>query len=110
MKAFSMSEIAYKEFLKFLEQNNVPSKSIRINLAGHGCGGPVFNIVLDEQRANDEVTKIEDLTFLVDKDLIAQFGGFTLTCDEENGLGGFDLQPLLRTDDGGGCSTCSGCH
>lgn len=36
MKAFQMSEVAYKEFLKFLEDSNVPSKSIRINLSGHG--------------------------------------------------------------------------
>lgn len=36
MKAFQMSEVAYKEFLKFLEESNVDSKSIRINLAGHG--------------------------------------------------------------------------
>lgn len=110
MKAFQMSEVAYKEFLKFLEDSNVPSKSIRINLSGHGWGGPVFNLVLDEQGKNDDVTKIGDITFLVDKDLVAQFGGFELTCGEENGLGGFNLQPLLKDDDGDGCSTCSGCH
>lgn len=36
MKAFHMSEVAYKEFLKFLSESNVQSKTIRINLAGHG--------------------------------------------------------------------------
>lgn len=70
----------------------------------------MFNLVLDEQGKNDEVTTIGDLTFLVDKDLVAQFGGFELTSAEENGLGGFNLHPLIKDEDGDGCSTCSGCH
>lgn len=108
MSAVSMSPLAYEEFKKFLKGNNVTTNIIRINLTGMGCGGPAFNLVLDEQRTNDEVTKINDLTFLVDNDLIAQFGGFILTCDEENGMGGFSLQTLIQTDND--CSTCSGCH
>ena len=111
MEAVNMSSVAYEEFKKFLKENNVTTNIIRINLAGVGWGGPVFNLVLDEQKANDEVTKIEDTTFLVDKDLIAQYGGFTLTCAEENGMGGFSLQPMIQNnDDEDGCSTCSGCH
>ncbi|KAJ49584.1 HesB-like selenoprotein [Clostridium tetanomorphum] len=110
MNAINMSDIAYDEFKKFLEEHNVVHNLIRINLAGMGCGGPIFNIVIDSEKSNDTVTKIHDLTFLVDKDLIAEFGGFTLTCAEESGIDGFSLHPMIQNDDDYGCSTCSGCH
>ena len=34
----------------------------------------MFNLVLDEQKENDDVTKIEDVTILVDKSLVEDFG------------------------------------
>ncbi|MBM7870689.1 hypothetical protein SDC9_113885 [bioreactor metagenome] len=36
MAAFSMSDLAYKEFKLFLQENNVNSDTIRIHLAGVG--------------------------------------------------------------------------
>jgi hypothetical protein len=36
MDFINMSELAYVEFKKFLEENNVVSDEIRINLAGNG--------------------------------------------------------------------------
>lgn len=110
MAAFSMSDLAYKEFKLFLQENNVNSDTIRIHLAGVGWGGPSFNLVLDEQKANDEAVKIGDINFLVDKDLVNQYGGFVMKSSQENGLNGFSLDPVFKEDDGDGCSTCSGCH
>ena len=66
MSVVKMSNEAYTEFKSFLQENGVEKFDIRINLAGVGWGGPVFNIVLDEQSDNDEVVKIEDITFFVD--------------------------------------------
>jgi hypothetical protein len=36
MDFVNMSKLAYTEFKKFLEENNVTSDEIRINLAGNG--------------------------------------------------------------------------
>ncbi len=70
----------------------------------------MFNIVLDEQRENDIVEKVKDITFLIDKSLIEDFEGFKITCTSENGKG-LMLEPLKNIDGGGGCSTCGGgCH
>lgn len=110
MAAFSMSDLAYKEFKLFLLHNNVVADTIRINLAGIGCGGPSFNLVIDEPKSNDEAVKIGNIIFLVDKDLVAEFGGFVMKSAEETGLDSFSLEPLFKGDYGDGCSTCSGCH
>lgn len=108
MSILKMSEVAYNDFKELLDQNNVENYVIRINLAGMGWGGPVFNIVLDEQKDTDVVEKINDITFLVDKNLVADFEGFEITCTAENGRG-LSLEPLKKTD-GGGCGSCgSGC-
>lgn len=108
MSVVKMSEVAYNEFKALLEQNKVENFVIRINLAGMGWGGPVFNIVLDEQKDTDIAEKINDITFLIDKALVTDFEGFEITCAAENGRG-LSLEPLKKGE-GGGCSSCgSGC-
>jgi HesB-like selenoprotein len=109
MNIVTMSDIAYDEFLDSLKENGVKDNILRIHLAGMGCSGPVFNLVIDEEKPNDEVVKIHDVTFLIDKNLVSQFVGFVIECSEENGLGGFSLEPIVKPDTGG-CSTCGGCH
>ena len=58
---------------------------------------------------NDVVAQIKDMKFLVEKDLVNQFGSFTLKSGSENGRGGFSIETALKSesDCGGGCS---GCH
>lgn len=109
MSAVKMSEEAYKEFLELLKENDITSDTVRLILSGQGCGGPSFGLVIDEQKDTDMVTTINDKTFLVDKDLNTQFGTFTVKSGEENGYGGFSVEPEKTS--GGGCSSCSGgCH
>lgn len=108
MSVVKMSETAYTEFKQFLEENDVKTFNIRINLAGMGWGGPMFNIVLDEQKENDVVEKINDMTFIVEKDLVKDYEGFTILSNEENDGRGLSLKPLVQAE--GGCSTCSSCH
>ena len=109
MSVVKMSNEAYTEFKSFLQENGVEKFDIRINLAGVGWGGPVFNIVLDEQSDNDEVVKIEDITFFVDKELVKDFEGFTLLSSDENGGRGLSLKPVIEVE--GGCGSCGGgCH
>ena len=109
MSAVKMSEAAYKDFLDLLKENDINSDTVRLVLAGQGCGGPSFGLVLDEQKDTDLVTTINEKTFLVDKELNSEFGTFTIKSGDENGYGGFSVEPEKTS--GGGCSSCSGgCH
>lgn len=108
MAAVNMSEIAYAEFKELLRENDITSNVIRIYLAGMGWSGPAFNLVLDEQKNDDTVTQIKDMTFLVEKDLVNQFGSFTIKCGSENGRGGLTIETEIQSESGcgGGCSGC----
>lgn len=108
MEAIKMSELCYKEFVQYLEENKIDTKTLRVFLAGQGWGGPVFNLALDEQKEDDVVTTINDLTFLMEKDLVDATEGVTIKCAEENQRGGFSVEPN-NAPTGGGCSSCSSC-
>ena len=108
MDFINMSELAYVEFKKFLEENNVVSDEIRINLAGNGWGGPIFNLVLDGQKEDDNVSKIGDIKLLIKKSISDEFGTLTIKCGEENGAGGFSIEPEKMEESA--CSTCSSCN
>lgn len=108
MAIVKISEKATVEFLQFLKDNEVTSDTVRIHFAGMGWGGPTFNLVLDDKKDTDNTEVVENLTFLVDKSVTDQFGALTILCGEENGRGGFSIEPE-NTPDGGGCSSCSSC-
>lgn len=108
MSAIKISDKAFKEFREFLKDNGVTADVIRIHFAGMGWGGPSFNLVLDEQKETDNVETIEGLNFLVAKDVTEQFGTLTILNGEENGMGGFSIEPEKKPE-GGGCSSCSSC-
>lgn len=107
MNVVKISDIAYNEFKEVLDQNKLDNYMIRINLAGMGWGGPVFNIVQDEQKENDTIEKVKDVTFIVDKSLINDFESFEITCEAENGRG-LMLEATSKPG-GGGHSTCTSC-
>lgn len=110
MKFITISDEAYNEFKDFLVQNEVKDFNIRINLAGVGWGGPVFNIVLDEQSESDLLEKIADINFIAKKELIDEYGGFTILSSEENGSRGLTLKPN-NSPESDGCGSCGGgCH
>ena len=70
MKYINISDEACKEFKDFLAENNVDNYNIRINLAGYGCSGPVFNISVSEVREEDISEVVNDITFIAEKTLI----------------------------------------
>lgn len=109
MNFITISEEAYIEFKSFLEANDIKDLSIRINYAGSACSGPVFNISPETAKDGDILEKINDITFISDKDVIDEFGGFVLLSTEENDGRGMSLRPLLEPE-GSGCGTCAGCH
>lgn len=109
MKNITISEQAYKEFKEFLDENKVESYNIRINLAGMACSGPVFNITIDEATDDDVVEVVNEVNFIIEKRLIAEFGGFILSSSEENNGNGLSLKPVIAPE--GGCGSCGGgCH
>lgn len=108
MNFLKITDLAYKEFNKFLEEKNIPLKKIRIYSAGMSCHGVVFNITVDEAKEGDLIQQIGEITFIVDRNLFIQYSGFILLCGEENGLGAFSLEPVLKPEHSG-CSSCSGC-
>lgn len=108
MSVVKMSENAAKEFKQFLVDNEVTADVIRLHFAGMGWGGPTFNLVLDEQKSEDNIETIDGLTFLVDKKVTEQFGALQILSGEENGRGGFSVEPE-KQGESGGCSTCTSC-
>lgn len=108
MNFLKITDLAYAEFNKFLEEKGVPSKKIRIYLAGNSCHGTVFNITVDTSKEGDLVQEVGEITFIVDRNLFIQYSGFILLCGEENGLGTFSLEPVFKPEQSG-CSTCSTC-
>jgi iron-sulfur cluster insertion protein len=109
MKNVTISEQAYDEFKAFLEENKITDLTIRLNFAGFACSGPIFNISVSEATDADEVEKVNDISFIYDKSLIEQFGGFIILSSEENEGNGLSLKPVLEPE--GGCGgSCSGCH
>lgn len=109
MKLIDISEEAYKEFKNFLDENEVNDYNIRINFAGNACSGPVFNISIDSAKEDDVVEKVNDITFICNKEVQEEYAGFIILSSEENNDRGLTLRPLIGGDEGG-CSTCAGCH
>ncbi|MDP4088734.1 MAG: HesB-like protein [Bacillota bacterium] len=108
MTNVTISEEAYNEFRAFLQDNEIEDFSIRINFAGNSCSGPAFNISVDGPKEGDVVEKVNDISFVMEKDLIDEFGGFILLSTEENDGRGLSLRPVFESE--GGCSSCPGCH
>ena len=109
MKNITINEEAYKEFKDFLDENKVEGYNIRINFAGNACSGPVFNISVSEATDADITEVVNDITFIVEKTLIDEFGGFIILSSEENEGRGISLKPVIESD--GGCGSCGGgCH
>jgi HesB-like selenoprotein len=109
MQKIIISDEAYEEFKAFLDENNIEKYNIRINHAGNGCGGPVFNISVEETADIDAVEKVKDINFIFKPELIDEFGGFNILSSDENDGRGLSLKPLIQSE--GGCGGCGGgCH
>ena len=109
MKNITISDEAYNEFVDFLKDNTVESYNVRINLAGYGCSGAVFNISISEVRDGDVSEQVKDITFIAEQKLIDEFGGFIILSSEENNGMGLSLKPVIPGESG--CGSCGGgCH
>ena len=105
MNFITISNETLQEFKGLLADNDIDNKTIRINLAGNGCGGPIFNIVVDEAKEDDVTCTVEDLTFILNNDLHDKFGDFLIEGTKENNRG-LVLKPVNAP--AGGCGSCGG--
>ncbi|WP_312650807.1 HesB-like protein [Proteiniclasticum sp.] len=104
-----ISDAGYQEFFDLLEANEIEPKIVRLALAGFGCSGPRFGLMVDDPTDSDVVEIVKDITFIVAKDLYDEYQGFVILSDEENYGGGMSLRPK-KIDEAAGCSTCAtGC-
>lgn len=104
-----ISDAGYEEFNDLLEANEIEPKVVRLALAGFGCSGPRFGLMVDDPTEDDYVEVVKDITYIVAKDLYNEYEGFVILSDEENFGGGMSLRPK-KIDESAGCSTCAtGC-
>lgn len=98
---------ANEKLIEYLQANNI-SSPLRIALMQGGCSGPSLGLALDEEKPTDELFARQNLTFLVEKDLLEQCGSITVDYAEAGTRSGFTVtsaKPL--PDTGGGCSSGS---
>lgn len=101
-----IDDTAYAEFKELLDNANVESYNVRIGLDRVGCSGPIFNVCIDESTDDDDVEVIKDITFISEKSLIEEYGGFIIVSNEENNGNGVGMKPVVTPSSG--CSGCSG--
>ncbi|WP_312812846.1 HesB-like protein [Sedimentibacter sp.] len=107
-----INETAYKEFKELLDEANVESYNIRIDLDRYGCNGPIFGVYPGEATEDDDVDTINEINFIVNKAVNKEFGGFIIVSNEENDGQGVGLKPIVQpasTGDNGGCGSGGGC-
>lgn len=89
------------EKLKELLKTKETEKYLKLYIAAFGWGGPTFGLALEEPKDNDEIIKTDDFNFVMEKDLIEQYGKFTIDYSDNWLKRGFSVIP----DRGG--SSCS---
>jgi Fe-S cluster assembly iron-binding protein IscA len=95
------------EIAKVLESQNEGAKSVRVFVAGYGCGGPSLGLALDELKEADVSELQGDIRFVMDRELFENLGDIKI----EHVDGGYLVAPVVQddTEGGSGCSSCSGC-
>lgn len=98
---------ANEKLVGYMKENNITS-ALRVMLMQGGCSGPSLGLALDEKKPLDESFKRQDLTFLVEKNLLEQCGAIKIDYLEAGSRSGFSISssnPLPGA--GGGCSSGS---
>lgn len=108
-KMIFINDQAYMEFKELLDKAEAETYNVRIGLDRVGCSGPIFNVYIDEPTMEDDVEKINDISFIVEKSLNRQYGGFIIVSSEENNGNGVGLKPVVQPEKTG-CGSCGmGC-
>ena len=101
-----IDSIAYKEFKELLDNVNVDSYNVRIAIDRVGCSGPIFGVFIDEANENDDVEVVNEITFISEKSIVEEYGGFIIVSSEENNGRGVGMKPVVIPSSG--CDGCGG--
>jgi iron-sulfur cluster assembly protein len=98
---------ANEKLVGYMKENNITS-ALRVMLMQGGCSGPSLGLALDEKKPLDELFKRQDLTFLVEKNLLEQCGAIKVDYLEAGSRSGFSISSSNALPGaGGGCSSGS---
>lgn len=106
-----MLEVTSEANVKLIEymRDNSISSSLRIFLNQGGCSGPSLALALDEEKPGDELYKRQDLTFLIEKDLLQQCGNITIDFVDAGSRAGFSISSLNPIPGAGGSCSSGSC-
>lgn len=107
--SIKVDALALGELKNILQSRDIEDTVLRIFVAGMSCSGPQFNLAVDEVKEDDISHKEDDYTFVIEKELIDEFGTFSVKFFEQEGQRGIFIEPDIPIQSG--CASCSsGCN
>lgn len=109
-KQINVTSKAITEIKRIQSDNGIPSNfGLRIAAKSAGCSGLLYSLGFDEApKAEDEVIKIEDFIFFVDKKSLFYINGVTMDFTEGlQGKGFIFSNPCSKKTCGCGDSSCA---
>lgn len=97
-----INEQSIEAITEIAGQHDDKPNNIRIYVAGMGCSGPSFGLALDEVKEEDLAYETSGVKFLMNKDLVDQFGDIKV----EQTPRGFVVEPVNKQESA--CGSCSG--
>lgn len=70
----NITKRALEELNKIMAKKDSIGKAVRLYMAGFGWGGPSIGIALDEQKDSDETVEVDNIKFIVEKDISKSYG------------------------------------
>jgi iron-sulfur cluster assembly accessory protein len=98
---------ANEKLVGYMKENNITS-ALRVVLMQGGCSGPTLGLALDEQKPLDEMFQKQDLTFLIEKNLLQQCSDIKIDYLDAGSRSGFSISSSSPPPGvGSGCSSGS---
>lgn len=85
-----VTDLAVEKLNEYFQKNNL-SSPLRVTLMQGGCSGPALALALDEKKDDDMVTTRENLTLLIEKNLVSQCGTVKVDFLENGDRSGFSI-------------------
>ena len=105
MKVFA-PESAISTLKEIIADNQDKPHNVRVYFAGYACSGPNFALALDEEASDDVSCDVDGIHFIMNQDEFLTYGNVII--QEMPNRGFVVLVENMPSNDGGGCSGCSG--
>ena len=105
----TVTPVALEKIRDIIKEQDEEGASLRVMVAGMGCGGPQYMMTLDKDITDDDVTVTEDgLTIVVDPQSAPVLEGSEIDFIESLERSGFTVNNPNIEVSGGGCGgNCS---